>query len=39
MKAAPGMRRRNFFKLVGSGIVIFVGLDSLPALSQDPRRI
>jgi isoquinoline 1-oxidoreductase len=33
------MSRRSFFKLVGGGIVVFVGLGPLALLSQDAKRL
>lgn len=39
MSAASGISRRSLFKAVGGGIVIFMGLDSLPGRAQDGRRI
>ncbi|HEY5291595.1 MAG TPA: molybdopterin cofactor-binding domain-containing protein, partial [Burkholderiales bacterium] len=39
MSASLGMDRRTFFKLVGGGIVVFVGLDSSVLFSQDRQRI
>ena len=39
MSASVGMDRRTFFKLVGGGIVVFVGLDPAALFSQDRQRI
>ncbi len=39
MNAPNGMDRRTFFKLVGGGIVVFVGLDPSVLFSQDRQRI
>ena len=39
MSTSPGMSRRSFFKLVGGGIVIFVGLGPLTALAQEAKRL
>lgn len=38
MSDSRGMKRRSFFKLVGGGIVICVGLGPLTVLSQEARR-
>ena len=39
MNASHGMDRRTFFKLIGGGIVVFVGLDPSVLFSQDRQRI
>jgi isoquinoline 1-oxidoreductase len=39
MSGSPGMDRRNFVKLLGGGIVVFVALDPSELFSQDGRRI
>ena len=39
MSAPHGMDRRSFFKLVGGGIVVFIGLDPSALFSQDRQRI
>src|SRR5450755_4793971 len=39
MSAAPGISRRRFFQLAGGGVVVFVGLGSLTALSQTAKFI
>ncbi len=39
MSIARGMSRRSFFKLVGGGIVVFIGDGPLAVLAQDARRI
>jgi len=39
MSTSPGMSRRSFFKLVGGGIVVFVGLGPAALLSQDAKRL
>lgn len=39
MSASQGIDRRTFFKLVGGGIVVFVGLDPAALFSQDRSRI
>jgi nicotinate dehydrogenase subunit B len=39
MSASRGIDRRTFFKLVGGGIVVFVGLDPSVLFSQDRAHI
>jgi isoquinoline 1-oxidoreductase len=39
MKRASGLSRRSFFKLVGGGIVVFVGLAQQEVLSQPGARL
>lgn len=39
MNASHGITRRQFFKLVGGGIVVFFGLDPAALFSADFRRI
>jgi CO/xanthine dehydrogenase Mo-binding subunit len=39
MSASNGISRRQFFKLVGGGIVVFFGLDPAALFSADFRRI
>jgi len=39
MSTSAGIDRRSFFKLAGGGIVVFVGLGPLAALSQDAKRL
>ncbi len=39
MSASRGIDRRTFFKLVGGGIVVFVGLDPSALFSQDRAHI
>jgi nicotinate dehydrogenase subunit B len=39
MSAGPGISRRRFFELAGGGVIVFLGIGPLPALSQDAERI
>jgi isoquinoline 1-oxidoreductase len=39
MNISPGLSRRNFFRLAGGGIVIFVGLGPDAVLAQDASRL
>jgi CO/xanthine dehydrogenase Mo-binding subunit len=39
MSTGRGMDRRSFFKVVGGGIVVFIGFDPAVLFSQDRQRI